>query len=104
MMIAAEAVLLDFALAVSRAAKFTTPDYERVVEQASLFQVREERGAGLIRILGLGTNLFRKVVVMVPGAVAKLDESHAALGQPARQQAVVRVRRFARLSPVKFEH
>src|SRR5690349_8788849 len=53
MMITAKAVLLDLALAVTRAAELTAPNDQRVVEQAALFQVGNKRGAGLIRGLRL---------------------------------------------------
>ena len=42
--------------------------------------------------------------VMIPVAVIKLDEPHAALGQPPRQQAVRRKRSVARLRAVHVEH
>ena len=41
--------------------------------------------------------------MLVPTAVVKLDESHAALGQPSRQKAIRRVRsRLARIISVKL--
>ncbi len=42
--------------------------------------------------------------MLVPGLVKQLDEAHAALDQPARQQAVVGERRLARLGAVHVQN
>ena len=44
-----------------------------------------------------------QVAVLVPGLVEELHEAHAALDQPAGQQAVVGERRLARLGAVQVE-
>ena len=44
-----------------------------------------------------------QVAVLVPGFVEELHEAHAALDQPAGQQAVVGERRLARLGAVHLE-
>ena len=43
---------------------------------------------GLIGVAALAGDLRGQVVVLVPAAMEELDEPHAALGQPAGQQAV----------------
>ena len=52
------------------------------------FRSRDQRGGGLIGVAALAGDLRGQVRVLVPAAVEELDEAHAALGQPARQQAV----------------
>ena len=88
MMIAAEVRRGQLALAVGRAAELAAPDHERVVEQAALLQIGDQRGAGLVDVVALQREIRRQVVVLIPAAMVELDETHAALGQPAREQAV----------------
>ncbi len=76
------------ALRVGRAAEFAAPDDERVVEQAALFEVDDERGGGLVGFGALAADAGGQAAVLVPALVVELDEAHAALGQPAGQQAV----------------
>ena len=59
---------------------------------------------GLIDFLGDARDLRLEVAVMVPVAVIKLNEPHAALGQPAGQQAVGRERAVGPLRAVQVEH
>src|SRR4026209_1655192 len=102
-MIPPEAVLLDLALAVGSAPEFTAPDDERVIEQAALLQVHDQCCAGPVGVLCLCANAFGEVAMMIPVAMAELDETHAAFGETAREQAVVRERRLARLRAVGFQ-
>src|SRR6185436_3739288 len=88
MMIAAVVVLGERALAVDRATEFTRPHHERVVEQPATAKILDERGLRLIDELRLRADLVREVAVLVPAAHVELDESHAALGEPAREEAV----------------
>ena len=63
---------------------------QRVVEQAALLQVLDQRradGWSTSRGTGAGCRVGQ-VAVLVPAVVIELDEAHAALGQPPRQQAV----------------
>ena len=53
---------------------------------------------GLVDLLGLERDVVLDVAVVVPVAVVELDEAHAALGQPAGQQAVRGERAVARLA------
>ena len=53
------------------------------------FRSRDQGGGGWSVSLQRFGNAFGKIAVMVPVAVIELDEAHAALGQPPRQQAVV---------------
>src|SRR5262249_38755368 len=69
----------QLALAVDRAAKFPAPNDERVVEQAALLEVLDERRGRLIHVETLAANLARQVAVLVPATVHELDEADAAL-------------------------
>ena len=53
MMVAAVVVRGQLALAVDRAAELAAPDDERVVEQAALLQVLDQRGGGLVGVAAL---------------------------------------------------
>ena len=94
MMVAAVVVRRELALAVDRAAEFAAPDDQRVVEQAALLQVLRSSAADAWSVSRhcAGDLLAARFAVLVPAAVEELDEAHAALGQPAGQQAVGRER------------
>ena len=64
------------------------PDHQRRVEQAALLQVLEQRRHRLIGHAAVERQLLVEVAVMVPRGVIQVDEAHAALDQPAGQQAV----------------
>ena len=57
-----------------------------------------------VDLLGLELDVVLDAAVVVPVAVVELDEAHAALGQPAGQQAVGGERAVARLGAVHVEH
>ena len=86
-----------------RPAELAAPDDQRVVEQPALLQVLDQRGAGLVGVLAVLLEVVDQVAVLVPGLVEDLHEPHAALDQPAGQQAVVGERRLARLGAVHVE-
>ena len=68
------------------AAELGAPDDERVLEQAALLEVADQRGGGLIEDRGMHVVLLLELVVAVPvqlaaagvGAVEELHEAHAA--------------------------
>ena len=86
-----------------RAAELAGPDDQRVVEHAALLQVGDQRHAGAVDLLGLQRDALLHAAVMVPVLVIELDEPHAALGQPAGEQAVRGERAVARLAAVELE-
>ena len=89
MMVAAVVGRGERALRVRRAAELAAPDDERVVEHAALLEVDDQRGGGLIGFARTGWRMpSGRVAVVVPALVVELDEAHAALGQPAGEQAV----------------
>jgi hypothetical protein len=67
-----------------RSSEFAGPDHDRVVEQASLLQVLDERVAAAVHLATLLFNPYGQLVVMIPVAVIELDESDIALGEPSR--------------------
>ena len=86
-----------------RAAELAAPDDERVVEQAALLEVLDQRRRGLVGVLAVLLEVVDQVAVLVPRLVEELHEPHAALDQPAGEQAVVGERRLARLGAVHVE-
>src|SRR5207249_6457636 len=85
MVVAPIIVGCQLALAVNRSAEFPAPDNQRVVEQATLFQVTDKGCRRLVRITALACNLFRQGRVLVPSPVEQLNESNAAFGQTPGQ-------------------
>src|SRR3954468_16774051 len=103
MMVAAETGFGNIALAVSGAAEFAAPNDQRFVEQTALFQVFDERGAGFVGVFRLRFDAVGQAAVMIPVAMTELHEAHAAFGETAREQAVVREGSFAGFSAVQVE-
>src|SRR5579883_2314460 len=91
----------QLALAVIRPAELAAPEHQRVVEQAALLQVDDQRRAGLVGLAAEGADAAGQAAVVVPAGVIELDEPDVALGQPAGQQAVGGERaRLARIRAV----
>ena len=81
---------------------------QRVVEQAALLQVLDQRRARPVDCRGRPcrgrlSRFVAGAAVVVPVGVVELHEPHAALDQPAGQQAVVGERRLARLGAVQLQ-
>ena len=68
------------------------PDDQRVVEQATLLEVGDQRSCGLIDIFALASQCVRQSEVVVPAHVEQLGESHIPLGESPGEQAVGRIR------------
>src|SRR2546430_13425851 len=83
MMVAPVVLVRELALAIDRPPKLASPHDECVVEQAALLEILDERRARLVRVVALAGELGRQLRVLVPAAVEKLDEPHAALRKPA---------------------
>ena len=75
------------------AAEFAAPDDERFIEQAALLEVFQQGGdwlvgrAGMVRVIGDEVAVGVPVVVAVSAAGVELHEAHAALHEPAGEQA-----------------
>src|SRR5678815_4091526 len=89
-MVPAVVVRREGPLAIDRAAEFTSPDNQRVVEEATLFEVSHECRARLVGVFGLADDLRRQLDVLVPAAMEELDEANASLGHSPGEEAVVR--------------
>ena len=79
------------AFAHRRAAELAAPDDERAVEHAALLQVFQQAGDRAIGFAAVARMVAFHVGMGVPfaaGAEVELHEPHAALDQPAGQQAV----------------
>src|SRR5690606_19729910 len=104
MVIAAVVLFREFALAIHGTAELAAPDGERVIEEASLVEILDERRAALIDVLRLGLMLSGEIAVRIPAAMEDLDHPHAALGEAASVQAARREGAGdARLFPVERE-
>ncbi len=62
-----------------RTAKLTTPEDERIVQHASLFQVLDQGRRCLVHVLRRGLHAIHDATMMIPGTMIELDHSHAAL-------------------------
>src|SRR5207247_5135215 len=86
-----------------RAAKFAAPDDERVIQQAALLQVANERGAGPVGVLAVLLEIGDEISVLIPGFVKDFNETHALFDEPPREQAGIGERAFARLRAVPLQ-
>ena len=59
-----------------------------VVEQAALAEIGDQCGRCLVGVAALPDDLRRQLGVLIPPAMEKLNEPHAALGQSAGEQAI----------------
>src|SRR5438105_7475663 len=81
-------------LADRLAAKFSAPHHEGLVQQSTLFEVSEERGDRLVDLGAMNLEVLLHAIVGIPvlllvsAAMIDLHEAHAALNQPARNQAL----------------
>ena len=93
------------ALSHRRAAEFASPQEERVVEQAALLQILDQRRARLVHVLRRHRHVLLDVAVMIPRAMIKLNHPHTALGEPPGHEAVRREAAVARLlDAIGVEH
>src|SRR5688572_19016691 len=104
MMIPAITGIFNIALHISGAAELAPPDDQGFLEQSALFEIEDERGARLIDILALQRQMLSELSVLIPAAMIELNETNAALDQPAREQTIGGKRSgFARIFAVKRE-
>ena len=74
-------------------AELAAEQHQRLVEQAALLQVGEQRRGRLVDAAAAVDQPLVQVVVVVPARLADLDEAHARLAQPAGHQALPGERR-----------
>src|SRR5262249_34564351 len=75
----------QLALAEDCAPEFSAPNHQRVIKQAALLEVTDERRRSLIRASALQLKITRQIVVLIPAAMIKLNEQHITLRQPPSQ-------------------
>jgi hypothetical protein len=85
-MIAADGAFV--ALRHGCATEFAAENDERVVEEAALLQIADERHAGAIDFFGAERQFLAQEAVVVPIAMVELDEACAAFGESAGEQAI----------------
>lgn len=88
MMVPAVVVAGQVSLAVYRASKFPSPDYQGIVQHAAFLEVQDESGSSLVGILALPAVVPRQFFVLVPAAVEQLHEAHSAFQEATSLQAV----------------
>ena len=77
------------AVAERRATELTRPDDHRRIKKASLLQVLNQAGPGLINLAGQALVTLVVVAVRVPVGMEDLDESHAPLDESPRHEAAL---------------
>ena len=78
MMIAASLGAFPIPLASDAASEFSAPNDQRIVEESTLLEVENERGAGLVGVTATCGEPAKETAMVVPIRVKKLDESRAA--------------------------
>ena len=104
MMVASSLGAVPISLPRHSPPEFAPPHHQCFFEQATLFQIADQRGTGLIGISTPRQAPRTQPAVMVPVGMEQLHKPHAALDQPAGQQAVRRVgARPPRIGPIHLE-
>ena len=103
-MIASETLFVQLALAIVGSAEFAAPDHQRVIEQAALFQIRDESRRSFVRFEALLGKLAGEVAVLIPSLVVKLDKLDALFRHATSHQAIRgEGSRFSGFFSVEFE-
>jgi integrase/recombinase XerD len=76
------------ALGVRRAAELAGLDHQRVLQQPLRVQVGEQSGDGFVHGQGVFRVIFLQNAVLIPAAVADLDEPHPGFEQATGHQAL----------------
>ena len=86
-------------------AKFTSPDNQRILEQAAPFEILNQGSASLVRLSTLPLDPPFDIAVMIPPRMVHLNEPHPAFGETPRQKTVMRecFLTVARGRPVEVE-
>ena len=78
-----DVVVASIPLGHGGASEFSAPDNERIVGHAPLLEVLDEGGGALVNPFGHSGDRVLDPAVVIPSAVVKMNEAHAALGQPS---------------------
>ena len=75
-----------------RSPKLTAPDHDGIFQQPALFQIANQRHAGLINVTADRRQVLFKILcgaaVMIPVRMIKLHEPHTAFSKSAGQQTI----------------
>ena len=98
-------ILCQRTLAVNRAAKFATPDHQRIVQHTSLLQILHQCRAGSIAGSSHAADRTGQTAMVVPAAQEDLRKRDTSFGHSSSQQAVVGERaRLLHFRAVQVEH
>ena len=104
MMVTTVVVAFERSLTVDRATEFAAPHDNRVFEKSALLEILNQRCTRLIDVSALQPQVARQIVMLVPPAMVKLDESHSSLGHSPSLQAVrgerSRLTQLAGINPI----
>src|SRR5579885_2915164 len=76
--------------------ELAAPDHQRVLQHAPLLQIGDQRRRRPVRFLRFYGDVGLHSAVVIPVAMVKLDEAHAALGKLSCEQTVRCERAVAR--------
>src|ERR1051325_11177975 len=79
-------------LAIDGPPELPSPNDQRVIEQASIFEVQYQGCRCLIRCPALSGQIARQFSMLVPAAVEELNEANSPLRQAACQKTIRRKR------------
>ena len=96
-------VVAAIALRHRRAAKLRTKHNQCLVQHAAARKIFDQSRSATVNLGGRALDVILDTAVVIPIAVVELDESHATLGQPARQEAVGGKRTVATLCAIQIE-
>lgn len=73
-----------------KAAELRTEQHQRVLKEAALAKVSEQRGSGLVNPAALIDEALVQIGVMVPSRLANFDKAHSGLAKTACGEALAR--------------
>ena len=76
------------ALKHRRAAEFSAPDNQRVIEHASLFEVGQQRPCRTVGQFAARIHVLNQAAVVIPASMVEMNKPHASLSKSSSQQAV----------------
>src|SRR5258706_1782796 len=81
-------VIATIALRHGSATKFTSPNDQRIFQHAAGLEVLQQSSGAPVNQTGRSGDSIFDAAMVVPAAMVKLDEAHAAFRQPPPQQTV----------------
>ena len=87
-MVAAIVFSTEIPLAIHCPAELAAPNHKRLIKQPPPLEIAKQRRARLVNIVALQAQIAGQIVMLVPAAMIKLNESHATFGHSSSQQAI----------------